>query len=200
MTQALSKTTPPTPTETLEAIFSTHGYQKEVLVQEYVKARQKAAEDYQVELDTENAEFDVNAFLSSDEAKRQAAMRLASDAVSPVVSRETQMAVLKQLIQDFFRGKKRVGLSALTVMKAVELLNKMTGYEAPVKQEITHDHKINVFPVISEPFKGELEPLKVCDVQADDGIIDVVAMAPESNPNPNQSLEENKSDPEELFP
>lgn len=200
MSQALSNQSVqpvPTPEESLEAVFLNHGHQKEVMVSEYIKARQRALEHTQEEVDKDELEFDVNAFLSSDEAKRQAAFRLATDAVSPVVSRETQMAVLKQLIQDFFRGKKRVGLSTLTVLKAVELLNKMTGYEAPQKVEVEHDHKINVFPVISEPFKGELEPLKVVDVQeiSPDGQASNVSVALSPTPPPDQSPK-----PDELFP
>jgi hypothetical protein len=145
---------------------------------EYLRVRRKALGDAADALDEAEAEFDVRNFLSKDETRRKAAMALAENATSPIVSRETQTAILKQLVQDFFRGKKRPGLSTLTVLKAVELINKMTGYDAPVKTEVSHEHKITVFPVISQPFKGELPALRVFDVKnEEDGIVDAVAVS-----------------------
>ena len=178
MTTALS-TQKPTPTveETLEGVFLSHGYQQEAMMQEYLRVRRKAQDDSQKELDPDELEFDVRSFLSKDETRRKAAMKLASDATNPVVSRETQMAVLKQLVQDYFRGKKRPGLGALTVMKAVELLNKMGGYEAPEKVEHTHEHKVAVLPIVGQAFTGSLPPLQVSDVHDEEGVIDAVAIS-----------------------
>jgi len=161
---------------TLESVFSSHGYQQELMASEYLRVRRKALGDAADAIDEAEAEFDVRSFLSKDETKRKAAMALAENALSPIVSRETQTAILKQLIVDFNRNKKRPGLNALTVLKAVELINKMAGYDKGEKVEHTHEHKITVFPVISSPFTGTMEKLKVYDVKnEEDGVIDVVA-------------------------
>lgn len=162
--QALTKNQPPTPEEVLEAVFNSHGVQQETMTMEYIKQRRKALANTEQELDNDQLEFDVREFLSRDESRRKAAMRLAADATNPIVSRETQLAILKQLVSDFYRGKKRPGLNAMTMLKAAELINKMTGYDAPIKQEINVEHKVNVLPIVGEAFKGELEPLRVVDV------------------------------------
>jgi hypothetical protein len=159
---------------TLDSVFRSHGFQKEAMVQEYLRVRRKAQEDYK----QEEAEDDVRNFLSGDNARRDAAARLALDSTSPVVSRETQLAFLKQLILDFTKGKKRPGLSALTALKAVELINKMAAYDAPEKVEHVHEHKVNVLPIIAQPFEGALPPLKVYDVMnEEEGIIDAIAVS-----------------------
>jgi hypothetical protein len=166
--------------KTLESVFSSHGYQQEAMSSEYLRVRRKALGDAADAIDESEAEFDVRSFLSKDETKRKAVMALAENALSPIVSRETQLAILKQLIIDFNRNKKRPGLNALTVMKAVELINKMCGFEKAEKVEHSHEHKITVFPVISQSFKGELSPLKVFDVRnEEDGIVDAVVLPAE---------------------
>ena len=173
LTPAVSRI--PTAEEHLEAAFNTHGYQQEAMVAEYQRIRNKAISEFEEEVDDPDALLDVREFLSKDESRRKAAMKLANDANAPIVSRETQVAFFKQLIQDFMRNKKRPGLSALTALKAGELLNKMCGYDAPVEQKITHEHKVSTLPVIQQPFKGELPPLKVMDIGNDDGTITSVA-------------------------
>ncbi len=153
-----------TATEQLEASFASHGYQMEDMQQEYLRIRRNALSKIDEEFEEADAEFDVRCFLSTDEKRRAAANKLAMDSTSPIVSKQTQMAVLKQLIQDYFRNKKRPGLTALTALKAVELLNKMTGYDAPIEQTVSHEHKVIAMPVAQEVFKGELPPLDVIDI------------------------------------
>ena len=162
----------PRPEEHLEAAFHTHGYQQEALVVEYTRIRKqelaKVGEAEVEEFNGQMAEFDVKQFLSTDEARRKASQELAKNSTSPIVSKETQIAVLKQLVQDFFKGKKRSGLTAHTALKAMELLNKMCGYDAPVEQKLTHEHKVTAIPVIQTPFVGTLPPLNVIDVPDSD--------------------------------
>jgi hypothetical protein len=175
----------PTVEEHLEAAFHTHGYQQEAMAEEYLRVRREALAKIDEDLNADDAFFDVKDFLSKDESRRKAAMALANNATSPIVSRETQVAMLKQLIQDFFRGKKRAGLSALTALKAAELINKMCGYDAPVEQKLTHEHKVMVMPVISQAFTGELPPLRVTDVNDDDGRgMTSIASAPDPTETP----------------
>jgi len=182
---------PPTPVERiptieehLEAAFTFHGVHQEAMVDEYLRVRREALALIGEEVTSADAELDVRQFLSTNEVRRKAAMMLADGAANPVVSRETQMSVLKQLIQDFYRGKKRPGLSALTMLRAVELLNKMCGYDAPVKQEVTHEHKILQMPVIQTPFKGELPPLRVIDIDDGNGTITSIATGDSEEINP----------------
>lgn len=178
MISALTNTTriPPSQ-EHLEAVFESHGFVQEEMIQEYARVRREALAQIDEELNDSQAYFDVRQFLSTDEARLKATRSLAYTAMSPVVSKETQTAVLKQLIQDFNRGKKRPGLNALSVLKAVELLNKMLGYDAPIKQEIKAEHKVTVLPVIQAPFRGELPPLRVNDLAAEDGSITSIAIS-----------------------
>ena len=165
MTQTLTPTTRiPRVDEHLEAVFQSHGYQQEEFINEYARVRREALSQVDEELTESQAYFDVRQFLSTDEAKRKAAQSLAENANSPIVSKETNIAILKQMIQDFNRGKKRAGLSAITVLKAVELINRMTGYDAPIKQEIKAEHRVTCLPVIQAPFKGELPVLRVVDI------------------------------------
>lgn len=158
------------------------------MVEEYRRIRNEALAKIDEEVTDPDALFDVKQFLSTDEARRKAAMRLANDSSSPVVSKETQIAFFKQMIQDFMRGKKRPGLSALTAMKAGELINKMCGYDAPEKQEITHEHKVTALPVISAPFKGDLPILKVQDIGDENGAITSIAVGDVSPENSDLTL------------
>jgi len=165
----------PTAEEHLEAAFASHGYQQEAMTSEYLRVRREALAKIDEEIDDPDAEFDVRNFLSKDESRRKAAMQLANDAANPVVSRQTQMAILKQLVMDYFRGKKRPGLSALTALQATKMINEMSGYDKLPDQKITHEHKITTLPVIQQPFKGELAPLKVTDISAEDGSVVSIA-------------------------
>jgi len=176
----------PTAEEHFEAAFNSHGIHQESVAEEYKRIRNEALEKIGEELTDPMAEFDVRTFLSTNEARRQAAMKLADQATNPIVSRETQIAILKQLVQDFYRGKKRPGLSALTMLKAVELLNKMCGYDAPEKKEVNVNHKIMTLPIVAEPFKGHLPPLKVVDIGDDSGGVTTLATG-ESELRPGES-------------
>lgn len=184
----------------LNAVFKTHGHQKEIMVDQLLKLKQQAANQATEDAcadERQKAELEVTDFLSQPSSQQQAHAKLANDRTSPYVSREAQAAVLKGMILDYEKGRRRPGLSALTVLRAVELLNKMTGYEAPVKQEVTHEHKVNVLPIIGEAFKGELEPLEVID-------IDGQAVADTSSALPTQttthSTQNSTQEPEEVLP
>lgn len=144
----------------LQNIFGTHGYQKEVMADELFRVRKKQAEEYT----KEQADKEVSDFLDTDQATIDAAARLEQQRKTPIVSRESQMALLKGMIRDYEKGVRRPGLSAHSVLKAAELLNKMTGYEQPQEIKVEHEHKINVLPIAAEPFRGELEPLNVIDL------------------------------------
>jgi len=160
----------------LDTIFETHGYQKEVMADELYRVRKQNADDYT----KEQAEKEVFDYLEQDQATMDAAARLESQRKSPMVSRETQMATLKGMIRDYEKGIRRPGLSAHSVLKAAELLNKMTGYEAPVEHKHEVEHTINVLPVIGESFKGALEPLDIIDL----GEVSVANTSPNSNSSP----------------
>ncbi len=168
--------------EHLEAVFESHGYQQEELVMEYARVRREALSKIDESLSDHQALFDVRQFLSTDAVKRKAAQALAENSQSPIVSKETNLAILKQLIQDFYKGKKRPGLSAITVLKAVELINKMTGYESPIKQEIKAEHTVTCLPVIQAPFKGQLPILKVVDLATEDGTVTSVSLGDKDAP------------------
>jgi hypothetical protein len=181
--QTLTPTTRiPRVDEHLEAVFQSHGYQQEALVAEYARVRKEALAKIGEELTESQAYFDVKAFLSTDAVKRKAAQALAENSQSPIVSKETNLAILKQLIQDFYKGKKRPGLSAITVLKAVELINKMTGYESPIKQEIKAEHRVTCLPVIQTPFVGQLPILRVVDLAAEDGTVTSVSLGDRDEP------------------
>ena len=177
MTQALTPTIriPPSQ-EHLEAVFQSHGYVQEDFIQEYARVRREALSKIDEELTESQAYFDVRQFLSTDEAKRKASQSLAENANSPIVSKETNIAILKSLISDFNRNKKRPGLNALTVLKAVELINRMCSYDSPVKHEIKAEHKVTCLPVIQAPFKGELPVLRVHDLSDEYGNNATVAL------------------------
>jgi hypothetical protein len=179
----------------LNAVFESHGYQKEAMVDELMRVRSQDIANAQNE--KAQAEKDLTDFLNEDTTKQKAHRALSENRNSPFVSRDTQAAILKGMILDYEKGRRRPGLSALTVLKAVELLNKMTGYEAPVVQEVHVDHKVNVLPIIGEVFQGHLEPLEVIDIGAIDGdSARTVAL-----PSPENRLQDG-DDPtkEELFP
>ncbi len=196
----------------LDTIFKSHGYQKEVMAEELYKVRKRTADEYT----KEQAENDVFNFFELDPSKHEAAKRLATERASPYVSRETQLATLKGMVRDYELGKRRPGLSAISVLKAIELINKMTGYEEPIKIEHKHEHKVDVFPVIGEPFKGELPPLEIIDIgdvtvanttatpPTDQRLNPVHAKLAEANipkQNPVYTPEpESEPDSEELFP
>jgi hypothetical protein len=182
----------------LNAVFKTHGHQKEIMVDQLLKLRQQAA-NQATQDERQQAEQDITDFLSQPSSQQQAHSKLANDRTSPYVSRDAQAAVLKGMILDYEKGRRRPGLSALTVLRAVELLNKMTGYEAPVKQEVTHEHKVNVLPIIGESFKGELEPLDVIDIDGQ-AVADTSSTLPTqtySTPTPTPAPAQ---EPEEVLP
>lgn len=162
--------------EHLEAVFESHGYVQESVMMEYARVRREALAQIDESLSDPQVYLDVKAFLSTDEVKLKASRKLAEESQSPIVSKETQTAILKQLIIDFNRGKKRPGLSAITVLKAVELLNKMYSYESPVKQEISMEHKVTCLPVIQAPFVGQLPILKVVDISDEYGNSNTVSL------------------------
>lgn len=184
MTTTLTPTTriPPSQ-EHLEAVFQSHGYIQEEMTQEYARVRREALAQIDEQLTESQAYFDVKQFLSTDEARLKATRQLAEDAQSPIVSKQTNIAILKQMIQDFNRNKKRPGLSAITVLKAVELINKMTGYDAPIKQEIKAEHKVTCLPVIQAPFVGQLPVLRVHDLSDEYGNNTTVALG-DKDPDP----------------
>lgn len=163
-------------TTLLDSIFPSHGFQKEVMVDELYRLRKQHADDYTKEL----AEKEVFNYLEGDPVKQTAAQRLAQERASPLVSRETQIATLKGMVRDYELGKRKAGLSAHSVLKAVELLNKMTGYEAPVVVEHNHEIKVNVLPIVAQPFTGEMEPLDIIDI----GDANVIATTPTTPTNP----------------
>jgi len=167
----------PSALEHLEAAFSTHGFQQEEMHSEYLRVRKAALDKIGEDLKTEEAYLDVRNFINQPDNIRKASQVLAQNASSPVVSKETQLAVLKQMMMDFMRGKKRPGLSALTALKAAEIINKMCGFDAPIEQKLTHEHKVTCLPVIEQPYKGELPPLKVIDVGEDDGMTTSIAVS-----------------------
>jgi len=197
MTQTLTPTTRiPRVDEHLEAVFQSHGYQQEALVAEYARVRKEALAKIGEELTESQAYFDVRQFLSTDEVKLKASRQLAEDANSPIVSKQTQVAILKNMIQEYNRGKKRPGLSAITVLKAVELISKICGYDAPIKQEIKAEHKVTCLPVIQTPFKGQLPPLLVQDIASDDGSVTSVSLGDKEEPSEARLNYEPAVDPE----
>jgi len=168
------------------------GLQKETMVDLLMEDRRKSIDDY----NKDNAEFDVTKYLDANEQVIRAQLQKAR--ASGIVSRETQAAVLKGMILDYQEGKHRKGLGALTALKAVELLNKMTGYEAPVEMKVDHEIKVNVLPIAEKPFTGELPPLMVSDLGG--SVIPTGEVAPdiidaEISPAPTETPES-----EELFP
>lgn len=182
----------------LNAVFKTHGHQKEIMVDQLLKLKQQAA-NQATEDERQKAELEVTDFLSQPSSQQQAHAKLANDRTSPYVSREAQAAVLKGMILDYEKGRRRPGLSALTVLRAVELLNKMTGYEAPVKQEVTHEHKVNVLPIIGEAFKGELEPLDVIDIDGQ-AVADTSSALPTQTQTHSPQNQTSTQEPEEVLP
>jgi len=172
--------------EHLDAIFQTHGFQKEVMADKLYEVRRKQADDYTKEL----AEKDVHDFLETTAAEQDAALRLEHQRKTPIVSRESQLAVLKGMLRDYEKGVRRPGLSAHSVLKAAELINKMTGYEAPIEHKHEVEHKVNVLPIIQAPFKGELEPLEIIDL-GDASIVDTSkgTSPPETPLTPEESKE-----------
>lgn len=152
----------PTPLENLNNLIALSSHQKEDMVFKLHELRSKNNSAYSI---TE-AEDDVVHAMTMDAVMDDAHRSLKSARYSPFVSRETQIAVLKGMILDYENGRNRKGLSALTVLKAVELLNKMTGYEAPIKQEVKTSHTVHVLPMVGESFKGEMPPLKIIDIDS----------------------------------
>lgn len=177
MTATLTPTTRiPRVDEHLEAVFQSHGYVQEEMIAEYARVRREALAQIDETLTESQAYFDVKQFLSTDEVRLKATRQLAEDANSPIVSKQTNIAILKQMIQDFNRNKKRPGLSAITVLKAVELINRMCSYDSPVKQEISMEHKVTCLPVIQAPFVGQLPVLKVVDISDEYGNSNTVSL------------------------
>lgn len=137
-----------------------------------------------------DAATDISDHYSDDVILQEAHKALTKARYSPIVSRSTQAAVLKGMILDYQSGKQRRGLGAISVLKAVELLNRMTGYDAPQQVEIKHDVKVNVFPIVGAAFTGELPPLDIIDIDST-VVVDLDRDKPTTPaPDPTQTLEE----------
>jgi len=174
------------PAETFDRLLSVSGYQKETMVEKLFELRK--ANNAAITMD--QAEDEVDAYYSTDLILEEAHKTLSRARHSPIVSRETQTAFLKGMLLDFTNGKKRRGLGAMSALKAVELLNRMTGYDAPQEIKVKHDHVVNVFPVVGEGFTGELPPLDIIDIDST-----VVLDHKPTKPKPLDEMT-----PEELFP
>lgn len=138
------------------------GFHQEEAVERMMTAGLKANKNFS----REQAEIEVYGYANSEEGELEALAQIKRLRRSGIVSRTTQLATLKGMVLDYENGVYKKGLTALTVLKAMELLNKMNGYEAPEVHEHKHEHEheIVTFPVVEQPFKGELEPLQVTDM------------------------------------
>lgn len=207
MTTALAAMPTNDPAKNLDAFLAMSSYQKEDMAAKLHEIRVKVNTAYS----QNDAYSEIDTLLGDADVVNEITTNLKKSRFSPIVSRETQTAVLKGMILDYENGRNRRGLSALTVLKAVELLNKMAGYDAPVKQETTVDHKVHVLPVVGESFTGELPPLDIVDIDATVVMTDEdmkPKLNPASSPNPDPSdtpdpaepTEPDDLDPEDLFP
>ena len=82
------------------------------------------------------------------------------------------LATLKGLLLDYHNNVPRPGLDAKIIPKVIEIINRMQGFDAPIQVETKSEHKILVFPVTQDSFKGDLPPL---DLNTMKPIIDVEA-------------------------
>lgn len=168
----------------LDRILHSAGFQKEEMVRKLYEIRKINNASFSID----DAELEITDFYADDVILEDAAKALNKARYSPLVSRETQTATLKGMILDYQQGKNRKGLGAISVLKAIELLNRMTGYDAPQKVEVAHDVRVNVFPIVGSTFKGELPPLDIIDIEGS-----VVVTQEDLTPSDNLT-------PEELFP
>lgn len=150
----------------LSGLLGQAGNHVEEVIQRTFEANVQKNKAYQ----RRQAEIEVYGYADTPAAERDALEQIQKMRKSGMVSKGTQIATLKGMILDYENGKYKKGLSALTALKAIELLNKMGGYDVPEKVEHKHEHEhevtIGTFPVAEQPFKGELEPLQVTDIDA----------------------------------
>lgn len=172
----------------LDGLLGSQSIHLEEVIQKNFEANVQKNKDYTLE----ESNKEVYGVVHSPVGEEEVLARIQRLRKSGIVSRATQMATLKGMVLDYENGIYKKGLTAITVVKALELLNSMGGYHEPIKVEHNHEHEheVHVFPVVEAPFKGELEPLDVIDIDPD--LKRVEAKPPEQQALPPKHIQESE--------